>query len=74
MVTPTAKIIKIAAVLVAIGTGFERNLIPVIAILGPLYFLGTMLGSRLNRRAPEALVRRVVLTLVVLIAAVGLAL
>lgn len=58
--------------MVAIGTGFDTNLIPIIAVLAPLYFLGTVLGSRLSRHAPEAFVRRAVLALVVIIATVGL--
>jgi uncharacterized membrane protein YfcA len=60
--------------LVAVGTGFDTNLIPIIATLAPLYFLGTLLGSLLSRHAPEAFVRRTVLALVVIIATVGLVL
>jgi uncharacterized protein len=60
--------------MVAIGTGFDTNLIRIIAVLAPLYFLGTLLGSRLSRHAPEAFVRRAVLALIVIIATVGLVL
>ena len=58
--------------MVALGTGFDPNLVPVIAVLGPLYFIGTVVGSRLSGRAPELLVRQIVLGLVVIIAIVGM--
>ena len=61
-------------IMVALGTGFDPKLVPVVVVLGPLYFLGTMLGSRLSRHAPEIFVRRAVLGLVVLIAIVGIVL
>ena len=57
--------------MVVLGTGFDPNLVPIIAILGPVYFIWTILGSRLSGRAPELFLRRIVLGLVVLIATIG---
>jgi uncharacterized membrane protein YfcA len=44
----------------------------VIGVLAPVYLAGTLLGTRSNKRASEAVVRRAVLLLVVAIAAAGL--
>ena len=60
--------------MVAVGARPGAALVAPILILAPIYLAGTLLGSRLNARAPEALVRRAVLALVVVIASVGLVL
>jgi uncharacterized membrane protein YfcA len=41
-------------------------------VLAPVYLVGSLFGTRLNKRAPEAVVRRAVLLLVVVIATAGL--
>lgn len=46
--------------------------IPLIAILSAVYFSGTAIGTRLYRGADEALVRRAVLGLVIVIATAGI--
>ena len=59
--------------MLAVGTGFDGGLLRPIAILAPPYLAGSLVGSRLNLSAPEALVRRAVLLLVVAVALTGLA-
>lgn len=58
--------------MVAVGTNPGGRLLPIILVLAPIYLAGSYLGSRLNTHAPEAVVRRAVLILVLVIATVGL--
>jgi uncharacterized protein len=58
--------------MLAVGTGIAASPARVIGILAPVYLAGSLLGTRLNKRAPEAVVRRAVLLLVVVIATAGL--
>ena len=58
--------------MLAVGAGFGASPARVIGVLAPAYLAGTLLGTRLNKRAPEAVVRRAVLLLVVAIATAGL--
>lgn len=60
--------------MLAYGQGFDWGLLPAIAILAPLYFVGTLGGSYLCGRLPDLLVRRAVLLLVIAVATVGLVL
>jgi uncharacterized protein len=57
-----------------IGSGFDAALLPAICVLAPPYIIGCLAGTHLTGRLPDALVRRVVLLLVVVIALVSLAL
>ena len=55
------------------SAGAAQTLTPIL-VFAPLYLAGAALGSRQQRKADEALVRRLVLMLVVVIALVGLVL
>ena len=56
----------------AFGAGIAATPARVIGVLAPVYLAGILLGTRLNKRAPEEVVRRAVLLLVVVIATAGL--
>ena len=58
--------------MVLYSTPLTAGLLTVIAVLAPLYFIGTMLGSHMTKTVPEAVVRRGVLGLVVVVATAGL--
>jgi uncharacterized membrane protein YfcA len=58
--------------MLAVGAGIAESPARMIGVLASVYLLGTLLGTRLNKRAPEAVVRRTVLLLVVAIATAGL--
>ena len=58
--------------MLTIGSGFDAALLPAIGVLAPPYIVGCVAGSHLAGRLPDALVRRVVLLLVVVIALVSL--
>jgi len=58
--------------MLTIGSGFDAALLPAIAVLAPPYIVGCLAGTHLTGRLPDALVRRVVLLLVVVIALVSL--
>lgn len=58
--------------MLAVGTGLDGAFVPVILILAPLYVIGSVIGSHMNKNLPEAMVRRAVLLLVVAVAVVGL--
>jgi uncharacterized membrane protein YfcA len=59
-------------VMLFIGTGIAGTPIRVISVLTPFYVAGAFLGTRLSNRAPEVIVRRAILLLVVIVATVGL--
>jgi uncharacterized protein len=58
--------------MLAAGAGIAATPVRVIGTLAPAYLAGSLLGTRLNKRAPEAIVRRAVLLLIVVIATAGL--
>jgi len=58
--------------MLAVGAGIAATPARVIGVLAPVYLAGILLGTRLNKRAPEAVARRAVLLLVVVIATAGL--
>jgi uncharacterized protein len=59
-------------VLLALAVGLNAPVMWMIVILAPLYLAGSVLGSHINSRAPEHMVRRCVLGLVVVGALAGL--
>ena len=58
--------------MVLYSTPLTAGLLTVIAVLAPLYFIGTLLGSHLTKTVPEMVVRNAVLGLVVVVATAGL--
>ena len=58
--------------LLALTVGLATPLMWLIAVLAPLYLIGSVLGSHVNSRAPEHIVRRFVLGLVIVGSLVGL--
>lgn len=66
-----ATTIELLTILAVKGT-LVLDDIPLIAVLSAIYFCGTVVGTRLYRRADEALVRRAVLSLVLVIASAGI--
>lgn len=60
--------------MLTIGSGFDAELLPAIAMLAPPYVIGCVAGSYLTGRLPDAQVRTAVLLLIVVIAVVSLVL
>jgi uncharacterized protein len=58
--------------MVAITIGMSSSLFSVIAILGVLYVAGSAIGASLVKRAPDLVVRRIILLLVLCVATAGL--
>jgi uncharacterized protein len=66
-----AATLALLALLIA-QSALRPGYLEVIAVLTPLYLLGTIIGAKWYDRAPEQLVRRVVLILASAIGAAGL--
>jgi uncharacterized protein len=60
--------------MLTIGSSFDAELLPAIAVLAPPYIIGCVAGTHLTGRLPDAQVRTAVLLLIVVIAVASLVL